>query len=285
MGYVLKAPIINKKTVIISIGIANQSEIGVTNRSISVYPTNSNSPSINGGETVFCIQFTSRISIKNIKIGSLHGGGKNPDTPERMVKKIYTKFIRILACICIFTLLFLLFREGLSIGIQTPLPRDIGGRIIFLFFAALILLNVADLRDLIIPAKHKTFEKVLVAIGSGAILGIAATYGQTSLDYILGITGAMAFVLGMLKRGISPIGFNVIKGFNVKYMGAFWNNVKKIEITLQADVKVLITTGRYWPHYREIHYYNKEDYDRIITLLLEHVPREKVYINHQGSTP
>jgi len=189
-----------------------------------------------------------------------------------------SKITRFVAGICSFIFLCILSFQAYTSGLSTTLTREMGGLLIFLLLAVLILLHLGDIGDLSFHAMIRTSDKVQLVIASIVFVGMSLLFGQTWYDAILSILAAMVVILGVLKRGISSKGFNMAYGFNVIKLGGYWDKLKEVEVSLQEDVKVLIIKGRYWPFYKEIHHYEKKDYDKVITLLFEHLPREKVNI-------
>lgn len=74
------------------------------------------------------------------------------------------------------------------------------------------------------------------------------------------------------RKGVTLKGFNSIRGFG---RTGSWNNLKNVQVSLKDYVKVSFITRN---SFENIHYYKKENYDRIITLLLENLPGEIVKI-------
>lgn len=145
------------------------------------------------------------------------------------------------------------------------------GWLIFLFFIIKIVTCIIDIRDLIIPASKKTIEIVALIISSAILLGITYIYGKTWAHDILGVLGVFILILPWLSRGITSKGFRSIR---VGRSGN-WNKLKEVHVFLKKDVKVSFIDGKL---NEDIHHYKKEDYDKIITLLLEHLSSEKVKI-------
>ncbi|MGK0465979.1 hypothetical protein [Clostridium sp.] len=140
------------------------------------------------------------------------------------------------------------------------------GGLIFVFFIIIILDCLNDIRGLIIPARKQTVEIIFLVIGSMFILGVTYLYAKTWVHIILGILGAAFLILSWARKGITLKGFNAIRGFG---RAGNWNNLKNVQVSLENHVRVSFTTCNLSEN---IHYYKEDDYDRIITLLLENLP-------------
>lgn len=149
---------------------------------------------------------------------------------------------------------------------------DISTGLIVIAFIGFILIYIQDLRDLIIPTKKKTIEIVFLAIGTIVILGITYFYGKTWLHYILGILGTSSLILSFMRTGITHKGFRSIRWTGRSFGN--WNQVQNVQIFLKKDVKVSFISK----DFEDIHYYKKEDYDKIINLLLENLSSSIVEI-------
>jgi hypothetical protein len=148
------------------------------------------------------------------------------------------------------------------------------GGLVFVFFIIIIVDCLNDIRGLIIPARKQTLEIIFLVMGSMVILGITYLYAKTWFHIILGILGVVYLILSWSKKGITRKGFNSIR--NIGYFGfGSWNNLKSVQVSLKNDVMVSFINRR---SYEDIHYYKIEDYNRIITLLLENLPGEIVKI-------
>lgn len=145
--------------------------------------------------------------------------------------------------------------------------------LILLGFIVIILLYLKDFNNLIIPAKKKNTDMIVLAIGVLLIIGITYVYGQTWLHYTVGILGAIMFVISVVRRGITSKGF--IVAVELSIFGN-WGMVEKVEVRVNDEIRV--TINRRYGIRKEVHYYEKEDYDRINSLLSKHLPREKVKI-------
>ncbi|MGH4120338.1 hypothetical protein [Clostridium sp.] len=145
------------------------------------------------------------------------------------------------------------------------------GGLIFLFFIIIIVDCIKDIRDLIIPARKQTMDIIFLVISIMVILEITYLYAKTWVHIILGILGVVSLILTWAKKGITRKGFNTIRYFG----SGKWNNLKNVQVSLKNDVKVSFIERA---SYEDIHYYKIEDYDRIITLLLENLPGEIVKI-------
>jgi hypothetical protein len=146
------------------------------------------------------------------------------------------------------------------------------GGLIFIFFIIAILYCLNDIRGLIIPAIKQTVEIIFIVIGSMFLMGGTYLYAKTWVHIILGILGTALFILSWARIGITLKWFNAVRGFG--RVGS-WANLKNVQVSLGNYVKVSFITRNL---NENIHYYKKEDYDRIINLLLENLSGEIVKI-------
>ena len=149
---------------------------------------------------------------------------------------------------------------------------DIAGILFLVGFIAIIIVYIKDIRDLIIPTRKKVAEIVLVIIITIALIGITYVYAKTLLHSIVGILGAVSLILSFARQGITDKGFMAIRGLG--YCGK-WNELKAVYISVKGDVRVSIIHLNF---NEDIHYYRKEDYDKIINLLYKHLSNEIVKI-------
>jgi hypothetical protein len=85
--------------------------------------------------------------------------------------------------------------------------------------------------------------------------------------------GAVIIVLAYATRGIAPKGFCSVRGL---WGYETWNTLIEVQVSLQNNyVKVSFMTKIL---NENIQYYKKDDYDKIITLLREHLSNEIVKI-------
>jgi len=147
-----------------------------------------------------------------------------------------------------------------------------GVLIFFLVCIMLIVGLIKQIRALIIPARKKTIEIIFMAIACMIILGITYLYAKTWYNSILGILGAVILVLSWARQGIAPKGFCSVRGL---WGYETWDTLIEVQVSLQNDVRVSFITKIL---NENIQYYKKEDYDKIIDLLLEHLSSEIVKI-------
>jgi hypothetical protein len=145
--------------------------------------------------------------------------------------------------------------------------------LILLGFVVIILLYLNDLNNLIIPAKKKGTDMIILAIGVLLIIGITYVYGQTWFHYTVGILGAIMFVISVVRRGVTSKGFIVAVELSIF---GYWGLLENVEVEVNDEIRV--TINRRYGIRREVHCYEKEDYNRINSLLSKHLPREKVKI-------
>lgn len=146
------------------------------------------------------------------------------------------------------------------------------GIFIFLALTAIIILYLKDIREIIIPAKKLKLEIITVIVSVIVIIGIMYLYGKTWFHYLVGFLAALFMIITLPRRGITSKGFRSIRGI---YWGN-WNKLKSVRVTTKKDVRVYFT-GRYL--YWDTHYYDKDDYDKIITILQENLPSEILKID------
>jgi hypothetical protein len=145
------------------------------------------------------------------------------------------------------------------------------GWLIFLFFIIKIATCIIDIRGLVIPASKKTIEVVALVICSAILLGMTYIYAKTWDHYILGVLGVLILILPWVSRGITSKGFNSIRGGS----SGKWIKLKEVQVVMKKDVKVSFIISSL---NKDIHHYKKDDYDKIISLLREHLPSEKITI-------
>lgn len=145
---------------------------------------------------------------------------------------------------------------------------DLTGGLFLVGFIVIIIIYIKDIRNLIIPTRKKVAEIVLVIIGTILLLGITYVYGKTLLHIIVGILGAVSLILSFARQGITDKGFRGIQG-----LGCYgnWNELKAVHISVKRDVRVSFIHRNFK---EDIHYYRKEDYVKIITLVYKHLPHE-----------
>ena len=146
------------------------------------------------------------------------------------------------------------------------------GGIIFLLFTIGIADCLKDIRALLIPTKKQKTEIVLLLIGSLFIMAITYLYAKSWFHYILGILGTAYLILSWARIGITAKGFNSLRGYGSP---GKWNRLRRVHVSLKNNVRVSFIRRNY---YEDIHYYDSEDYDIIVTLLLENLPDDVVQI-------
>ena len=143
---------------------------------------------------------------------------------------------------------------------------------IFLALIAIIIIYLKDIREIIIPTKKSKLEIITVIISVIVISMITYLYAKNWFHYLIGFLGVVLMIVPLPRRGITSKGFHSIRGV---YWGN-WNKLKSVHVTMNKDVKVDFT-GRYrtW----ETHYYEKEDYYKIITILKNNISPEILKID------
>ncbi|MCW3490384.1 hypothetical protein [Dethiobacter alkaliphilus] len=144
---------------------------------------------------------------------------------------------------------------------------------ILLGFVVILILYLNDLKNLIIPAKKKSTDMIIVTFGLLLILGVTFLYGQTWFHYTLGVLGAITFVLSVFTRGVTAKGF--LFAVEPGIFG-YWGLVENVKVEMSEEV--CVTINRRYGMRKEVHYYEKEDYDKVSSLLSEYLPREKVKV-------
>lgn len=147
--------------------------------------------------------------------------------------------------------------------------------IIILFFGILILLNLNEMRRLIISVKKRRIETIIVTLISIAILAFTFWYGEIWRHYLLGILLIMVLISFWTKRGLTKKGFN-----SMMSLAHFqrWDNIDYVEVKSNNDgLKVSYLASHLVG--KESYYFPKKDYDKIINILLKNLSNEKVRVN------
>ncbi|GEM_PF-1006002 len=157
---------------------------------------------------------------------------------------------------------------------------DIIGILIFFGIIAINIDYINDIRGLIIPTRKKATEIILMVMGTTVLLVITYFYAKTLMHNIIGILGAISLILSFSRQGITYKGFRSIRG--LRYSGN-WDKLKSVHIYIKSDVIMSIIHQNFS---EDVHYYRKEDYDKIITLMNKHLSNEivkknKNEINHK----
>ncbi|MFZ7119884.1 MAG: hypothetical protein ACOWWH_02890 [Eubacteriaceae bacterium] len=153
---------------------------------------------------------------------------------------------------------------------------DFFGGIIFIFLLLIIIECIRDIRNLIISAEKQKIDIVIVLISTVILLSITYLYANTWFHNIIGILGASIPIIGWASKGITTKGFR-----SIARLGYWtnWNNLKKVQVTIENKIKVTFY-NRYLQY--DIHYYKKDDYNRIITLLRENLADEIISIDEKN---
>ncbi|MCW3490370.1 hypothetical protein [Dethiobacter alkaliphilus] len=215
---------------------------------------------------------------------------------------LLNKALRVAAGACIVLLLIDLWPEISvnSILYSEPLPREQGLYSGLLAFASLNLLHIADIREIILPAKKTNLEKIVIAIFIVFVAGLLYFEGQGLFDYILGALGLTVVILCTFNKGISSRGFNNLFAL-YQFFGGNWNKIEKVELSTKEDVNIRWNWKENWkqrkhpdndevavlilrkggpPRNMEI-LYLEDDVEKVISLLREHLPAEKIKIREQ----
>ncbi|MCW3489756.1 hypothetical protein [Dethiobacter alkaliphilus] len=199
------------------------------------------------------------------------------------------------ACFVLFIIVFL-WSSG-EIGSNIPLSRELGlSFMLKIGLISLILLHIADIREIILPAKKKNLEKISIAVAVVVIGSLAFFFGQGLLiNYIIAALGATVVILGGVKKGITSRSFNVIGEINI---WGNWSKIEKVELSTKEDVnflgnwkqkidpdngEVAVLIHRKMAMRKEVHYYDKDDFEKVLSLLKEHLPAENIKIRDQAS--
>ncbi|MFZ7134096.1 MAG: hypothetical protein ACOWWR_17265 [Eubacteriales bacterium] len=143
---------------------------------------------------------------------------------------------------------------------------DFTGGVLFIFLFFIFIDCIRDMQTLVIPANKNKIETVLTVISTIILLSITYLFASRWYHYIIGILGASIPILSWKRKGINNKGFRSIARLGY---WSNWNNLKKVEVSLGNQIKV--TFHNRYLHY-DTHYYEKEDYNEIITLLHENMP-------------
>lgn len=142
----------------------------------------------------------------------------------------------------------------------------------------LILLYTKDIKDLEVSTIMKKSEVVGMTISIGIVLIITLSLAEVWLHYLIGILGILVISLEFNRRGITKKGVIVAAELNIF---GYWKNLKSVEITQNDSDTVKIVITRKFPLVDEAHYYDSKYYERILAIILKHLPEEKVKIREQ----
>lgn len=146
---------------------------------------------------------------------------------------------------------------------------------ILLFFSILIILNIIDMRNLVIPVKKQKIEIFIITVISLTILAFTLRYGRTCSHRLVGILLIVVLISTWIKRGITQKGFNSIMSLahfqrwdNIDYVEVYLNNNNDLKVSYLATHLV----GK------ESYYFKKEDSDKVINILSENLSKEKIRV-------
>lgn len=143
--------------------------------------------------------------------------------------------------------------------------------IVFLLFAGTIAYHLKCLKDLIIPTRKKIGEIMVLMAGVIVILGITHLKAKVWIHYLLGILGAILLVLSIFRAGITSKGISYTRSFYGFLVS--WDKLKSVQVYLDDDVKVSFSGHGYTTLY-----FRKDDYNKILSLLREHLSMDSVTI-------
>lgn len=144
---------------------------------------------------------------------------------------------------------------------------DILGVFISLVLGAMIILYLKNIREIIIPAKKSKFEIAVVILSVIIIFFITYFLGNHWGHYLIGFLGIVLMLVTLPRRGITSKGFRSIRGIN----WGNWERLNSVRVTKDDDIKVYFT-GRFTSY--DYHYYDKNDYYEIISILEKNVSPE-----------
>lgn len=146
--------------------------------------------------------------------------------------------------------------------------------LVFLVFIVMIAYYFKDIKDLIIPTRKTTLDIVSLVISITVILMITYLYAKTWSHYILVTLIVIFFIFSFIRTGITSKGILFIGGLTAQ---GKWSKIHSVQVSLKKDVIVSIILNK--SNSREIiHCYKKENYNKIIALLLKNLSNEKINI-------
>jgi c-di-AMP phosphodiesterase-like protein len=145
---------------------------------------------------------------------------------------------------------------------------------ILLFFSVLIIFNVKEIGSLIIPTKKRKIEIVSVIAVALIILIITFWYGKIWSHYLVGILLIVEIISVWIKRGITKKGFNSTLGLSRFHN---WNKINYVEVYPSNNDNVRVSFINTYSK-KDSYYFKKEDCDKIINVLSENLPKEKVRV-------
>lgn len=137
---------------------------------------------------------------------------------------------------------------------------DTQGLFIIFSFTAIIILYLKTIKEIIIPAKKSKLEITIIIISASVIFFIILLLGKTWVHYVVGSLAIVLILLILPRKGITSKGFQSVKGITWGH----WNKLKSVRVVRNKEVKVSFY-GRYVSH--DEHYYDVEDYDKIMKIL------------------
>ncbi|MCY6485532.1 hypothetical protein OW763_14450 [Clostridium aestuarii] len=136
--------------------------------------------------------------------------------------------------------------------------------VIQLFFIAIIIQRLRRIKEIIIPIRKKYIQIIIALI---VFISITYFYANTWINYVTGILAILMFVSMWLAQGIISKGF--ISMYKCKEIIS-WNEIEKVMVISSKDIKVKVSEG----FMQQIFYFKKSDYDKVITILKENLPKQ-----------
>lgn len=144
----------------------------------------------------------------------------------------------------------------------------------------IILLYVKDISDIEVSALIRKSELALIIISIVDLLGVALIFAQVWSHYVVCILGLAIILLEFNRRGITTKG--VIVSAELSIFG-YWDKLHLVGLTQNDRIKLSITRKSILRN--EVHYYDSKHYERIVTLLLKYLPKEKIKIREENEEP
>lgn len=146
--------------------------------------------------------------------------------------------------------------------------------ILSVLFITIIIRDYRISRQLLIKARKKTSDKVLILIAGIVFFYLFYKYAKIPSHYLVGILGVTVLIVGYFKNGITAMGIASM------YRGAQfipWNKIKEVNVYKGKIIKVSYGGDRF---YNSL-YFQDEEYNRVIELLNEKLPNLVIKIDYE----
>ena len=136
-----------------------------------------------------------------------------------------------------------------------------------LLFIAGILKQIRYIRALIMPTRKSFVDVICVLVGMIILISITYFNAKTCIHYVAAVLGVLMYVSMWIKQGINSKGF--ISMYRYKEC-ILWNEIEIVNIISSKDIKIKLTGVFTEQTFR----FKKSDYDKVITILKENLPKQ-----------